>query len=246
MAVVKGSKPAQLRVVEHRPFRLWCLRLSLAIFLLLSIIGAYGYGVWHALQEQAIAEADLAQARQELESTRAAEEELRQQLANLKLGAQVDRQASEDVRQEVIELKNQLAALQEENSFYRNLMAPSENQEGLNFGVVELSDTDLPREYRYKVVMQQLATNHQLLNGSLTFNIVGRRDGVEEVLPLNAVSEDVDQDSIKLRFKYFQTVQGVLTLPAGFEPERIELVARSTGSNSTTVEKRFGWLVQQI
>lgn len=245
MTVVKGSKQSHLKVVEHRPLFIWSVRLLLLVAIVATTAGAYQYGILQGRQGQTIAEEELLRLRQGLTATQSAEAELRQKMANLRLGSQVDRQASEDVRQEVIELKNQLAELQEENSFYRNLMAPSDNNEGLNFGAVEVSDTDLPRQYRYKVVMQQLATNHQLLSGTLTFNIVGRRDGVVTVLPLNDLSDDVDSVNIKLRFKYFQTVEGQLQLPPGFEPERIELVARSSGRNAVTVEKRFGWLVEE-
>lgn len=245
MTVVKGSKQSRLKVIEDRPLVVWGTRLLLLLAVVALVGGAYQYGISQGRQGQIIAEEELLRLRQELTETRTLEADLRQQLANLRLGSTVDRQASEDVRQEVIELKNQLAELQEENSFYRNLMAPSDNKEGLNFGAVEVSDTDVPRRYRYKVVLQQLATNHQLLNGTLTFNVIGRRDGVVTVLPLNDISEDVDSVNIKLRFKYFQTVEGHLQLPPSFEPERIELVARSTGRNAVTVEKRFGWLVEE-
>lgn len=235
-----------MRVVADRPLLVWSVRFSVLLFAAGATVIAYFYGVYQGGQDAVAASNEVARLNVALSTAQASEAELRQQLANLQLGAQVDRQASEDVRQEVIELKNQLAELQEENSFYRNLMAPSENQEGLNFGQVEIADTDVPRQFRYKVVLQQLTTNHQVLNGTLNFNVVGRQDGEVAVLPLKDLSDDVESVNIKLRFKYFQTVQGQLRLPPGFEPERIELVARSTGNNSATVEKRFGWLVQEI
>lgn len=245
MSVVKGSKQYRLKVVKHRPLVTWSYRALLALAFVVSIAGSYWYGISQSGPQEAVGQENPSGLRKRLADSEATAAELRQQLANLQLGAQVDRQASEDVRREVIELKNQLAEMQEENSFYRNLMAPSDNQEGLNFGAVEVVDTEVPRQYRYKVVLQQLSTNHQLLNGTLTFSIVGRRDGAVTVLPLSDLSDDVDSVNIKLRFKYFQTVQGQLRLPQGFEPERIELVARSSGSNPVKVEKRFGWLVQE-
>lgn len=246
MSVVKGSKQYRMRVVEDRPLFTWSLRLLALLLCAGATTAAYFYGIYQGGRNAAAAAEEVSRLSQALTAVQASEADLRQQLANLQLGAQVDRKASEDVRQEVIELKNQLAELQEENSFYRNLMAPSENQEGLNIGQVEISDTDVSRQYRYKVVLQQLATNHHVLNGTLTFNVIGRQDGVVAVLPLKDLSEEVESVNIKLRFKYFQTVQGQLLLPPGFEPERIELVAHSTGSNPVTVEKRFGWLVQEI
>src|SRR5690606_15325924 len=116
------------------------------------------------------AQRDLAAVRAQLEEVRKAEHQLRQQRENAKLGAEVDRKSLEDVRQEVIDLKATIAALEEENQFYRNLMAPDGDKRGLNFGPVEIAHTDRPRTFRYKVVIQQLATQHEVLTGTLNFN----------------------------------------------------------------------------
>lgn len=245
MAMVKGSKQYPLRIVEHHPWRrvLGVILLSAAVVAAVLFSYQFGHKVGMAGQEKALSEVSRLQ--NELNSSRAQAEELQQRVTNLSMGAQIDRQASEDVRQEVIELKDQLAQMEEENSFYRNLMAPSGNNRGLTFGAVEVVDTDKPREYSFKVVMQQLATNHTLLNGSLTYTVVGKLNGVDATFSLSQLSEDVSTESIRLRFKYFQTVQGTMSLPQGFEPERIELVAKSTGKEAVTIEKRFGWLVEE-
>lgn len=164
--------------------------------------------------------------------------------ANAKLGAEVDRKSLEDVRQEVIDLKAAIASLEEENQFYRNLMTPDGDTRGLSFGPVEIVQTERPRTYRYKVVVQQLATQHELLNGTLKFKVVGRQDGEAKVMALKELSSTIDSADIKLRFKYFQNVEGELVLPEGFEPERIELEARPAGSSSGVIEKRLTWLAQ--
>lgn len=90
-----------------------------------------------------------------------------------------------------------------------------------------------------------MATNHKMLSGFLNFKIVGRQGELPVTLSLKDVSDNVSYDNIKLRFKYFQTLEGQLVLPDGFEPQRIELLAKSSGKDSVTVEKKFGWLVQE-
>ncbi|SMF02375.1 hypothetical protein SAMN02745866_00193 [Alteromonadaceae bacterium Bs31] len=245
MTVVKGSKQYPLKIVKYRPWRRAAGIVVASFCLVAGVFASYyiGHREGMAGQEQALL--DVARLEKELSSNARAMEDLKQQNANLNLGAVVDRQASEGVRQEVISLKDELAKLQEENSFYRNLMAPTGNKRGLTFGAVEIVDTDTPRSYQFKVVMQQLATNHQLLNGTLSFNVIGKLDGLDASFSLNQLSEQVSSDTIRLRFKYFQTVQGQLSLPVGFEPERIELVAKTTGNKPVTAEKRFGWLVEE-
>ncbi len=171
---------------------------------------------------------------------------MRQQVANLQLGAEVDHQANEKVRNQVMVLQEKITALEEDISFYRGLMSPSASSRGLTIGALNVIGTGVPREFEYKLVMQQLATDHQVLSGYLNFNIIGMRGDEEVAIPLYQVSEQVDEANILLRFKYFQNIEGRLTLPEGFEPQRIELKAQSTGNNRETVEKKFGWLVQEF
>jgi len=244
MTVVKGSKEYQWAVVKVRPYaRLW-QAVILATLVLVAVVGAYFIGQHGVQNGYSRAQRDLAAVRAQLEEVRKTEQQLRQQQENAKLGAEVDRKSLEDVRQEVIELKATVAALEEENQFYRNLMAPEGDKRGLRFGPVEIAQTDRTRTYRYKVIVQHVATQQDVITGTLSFNVVGRQDGVVKVLPLKELSSSVDTTNIKLRFKYFQNIEGELVLPEGFEPERVELEARTAGSNSTVIEKRFAWLAQ--
>ncbi len=244
MAVVKGSKVYQWSVVKSRPHtRIWQAAI-LCLLVAVAVITAFMLGQHLAIGADSRALQDLAAARAELEEVRKAEQELRQQRENAKLGAEVDRKSLEDVRQEVIDLRAAVANLKEENQFYRNLMSPEGNTRGLSFGPVEIVQTDRPRTFRYKVVVQQLAAQHEVLTGTLRFNVVGLQNGDAKVLALKEISSTIDNNNIQLRFKYFQNIEGELVLPDGFEPERIELEARPSGGSATPVEKRLSWLVQ--
>ncbi len=246
MARVKGSREYSYRVVRRNPIKDYWI-VGLALLILLLLIGVSGVGFYLGAQTNAAPEViDPVSAGTKADSaTKDFDAESRKQLETALLGAEVDRRALEGVRTEVAELKTQMAALQEENQFYRNLMSPAGSQRGLTFGAVEIVDTERPRAFRFKVVMQQLGTNQRQLTGTLSFNLVGRQAGQRVVLPLKDVSTDVDATNIKLKFKYFQNIEGDLVLPEGFEPERIELEARSSQPSVTKIEKRFGWLVQE-
>ena len=149
------------------------------------------------------------------------------------------------MRNQIIEQKEQIAALEEDITFYRSLMSPSDNKQGLTIGSVNIISTGIPREFDFKIVIQQLVTNHQLLTGTLNVNVIGREAGVTRIIPLKDLTTQVDTDEVKLRFKYFQDVKGRLVLPIGFEAERIEVIAKSSGKNSSVVEKKFGWLAEE-
>ena len=245
MSLVKGAKLRPLKIIEYDPLKKNFLLAAIALSVLVALAASFYFGYHTGGASQQRVASDVEGISAALEKERKSVDALEQEIANLKMGALVDQQASEGVRQEVITLKEELARLQEENSFYRNLMKPSGNKRGLNFGTVEVVGTDKPGVYSYKVVVQQIATAHKLLQGTLKFTIIGKQEETPIVFKLKDVSDSVTTDTVKLRFKYFQTIQGKLTLPEGFEPEAIELVARSIGKKAVTIEKRFGWLVEE-
>lgn len=246
MAVVKGSYQYRLRVVEDEPGKRVVSQLVTAVLVIVVGVTSYLYGRHQMQMTQQDAMSELDQLRADLRSKKSETSGLRQEVANLSLGSEVDRKAAEDVRAEVIQLKAQIAELEENVSFYRGLMSPTENKRGLTIGSLNVIATGTPRHYQYKLVIQQLASNHSHLRGDLSFNVVGRESGGEvRSFALKELSNDVSGDNIRLGFRYFQNVTGEMVLPEGFTPERIELVAKSTGRDAVEVEKKFGWLVQQ-
>lgn len=245
MAAVKGSTQQRMIVVPYRPWLKALVVLGGLLVLLAAGYSSYWYGQQQreALYANAVSERD--RLRVELAVRTEENDRLRQEVANLSLGAEVDRQASEEVRNEVISLKSEIATLQKDISFYRGLMSPGGGEQGLTIGSLDVLATGVPRQYHYKLVVQQLAVRHAQLTGSLQFNIIGRQGERLVTLALKDVSDNVASEHIPLRFKYFQTLEGRINLPANFEPEKIELVAKSTGQNAAVVKKKFGWLIQE-
>ena len=125
-------------------------------------------------------------------------------------------------------------------------MSPTENKRGLTIGSLDVIATGTPRHYQYKLVIQQLASNHSHLRGHMLFTVVGREaNGQVNSYALKDLSTEVSDEQIRLGFRYFQNVAGEIVLPEGFVPERVELMAKSSGRDAVEVEKKFGWLVQQ-
>lgn len=246
MSTVKGSKQYSLKVVPHRPGRRALQVLLALIFVGAALAAAYFGGYWQGMgrQSNALAERD----RLQIELTEAREElaQHRQQVANLAVASEVDQMASEEVRGEVIDLRRQIASLEADISFYRGLMSPSEDSNGLTLGEVTITETPVTGRFAFKIVVQQVATNHQVLSGVLNADVIGRSDGGVTRVPLYQLSSDIDTQDIKLRFKYFQNVEGELTLPEGFVAERLELAARSSGRTGDSVEKSFPWPVENL
>jgi hypothetical protein len=254
MNKVKGSRQYRMKVVPHRPYyHAFCFLIFIILFFAAVLVSGY-LGHDKGIKTSYRLHAENQELKRLYTDINIEADELLQQVTNLKLGTQVDHKAEEDIRAEMVILKERVAELEQETAFYRGLMRPNADNSGLTIGSLDIVKMSAPHRYEYKLVIQQLAAQHRLLKGYLEFTIVGRQipavagetKRVTQEISLRDISNDVSVVRMPLRFKYFQRFEGELELPVDFEPERIEIKAVPTGKGSAMVEKKFSWLAQEI
>jgi hypothetical protein len=158
---------------------------------------------------------------------------------------EVDRQALELVRKDMAGQKEDMARLEEGLEFYRSLISPGELAPGISLRKLELLSGKQPRQYEYRIVVQQEARNYEQLNGTLSVEVSGLSSGKQVTYPLGELSEDIDGEGASLRFTYFQSIQGRLLLPAGFEPQSVTVVARTLAPHQLEIREAFPWQLQE-
>jgi len=172
--------------------------------------------------------------------------EARAELEILRTRHEVDRQALELVRREMARQQDHAGELQEELRFYRSLMAPGETAGGLSVRDPELIATRVPGQYALRLVIQQEARKHELVQGSLGVAIRGVLDGRQVSLPLQSLSSGPGaDDALALRFRYFQAVEQEFALPQGLRPEAIAVEVRASEPREMEVAREFPWRVQE-
>lgn len=241
MTVVKGSKQDKLMVVSYDPWTRFFKRL-LILSLVAALAGAsYLFGRYQAMQIQAQAIAERDQLKDDLQLAQDEMASFSQRVIMLEKGGEVDRRSTEGLRQNLVDLRNQIATLQEEVAFYKGIMAPSTRKQDLRIQKVDIEPTLEARRFRYKVVVTQVGTNQRFVSGLAAVNIVGVLDGKQVIYGLRDVSDDVQDYGIKYRFRYFQEIEGELVLPEGFVAESIEVVLQTNGSKANRVDQSFPW-----
>lgn len=237
-----GKHKAQERLVlvKHEPGQQAKLRIKLVGVAAIVGIIAYlsGYFQISAMHRDAVGKlekisADYAELRQN-------EALLRQSVANLESGRAIDDLAKQEIRDTITQLKSEVSQLKKDVTFYQNIMAPSDNARGLQVQKVELKENNQAGHYDYKVVLAQVADHKNYIGGIVVINIIGFKDDKQTVLPLRDIS-DVAELGIKFRFKYFQDITGELSLPEGFKPQNIQVVAQSKGKKASRLEQSFDW-----
>lgn len=177
----------------------------------------------------------------QVEQLRGDNRQMSQQIVNLERGRAVDEQALNQARRTIVGLETELASLQSELVFYKNIMAPSESSRGLQIDRLTMRDAGASGAFDFMVVLVQRGDNKNYLSGSAQVSIVGQRNEERETIALTELSDDVESRDIKLRFRYFQEVKGRLRLPEDFEPLEVQVMAKRDGSASAQVERTFDW-----
>ena len=230
----------RLVIRPHDPWRrIATLVLLLAILLLAGWL-LYGYGRAQAGFDNAelIAERDrLAEQLRRLERENT---ELRGRNTVLNRTIQIDRQAYAQVEQSLKELQDELLELREEVVFYRGIVAPAETARGLNVTSFKLEPIDQERAYRFKLVLTQLKQNDRVVRGKARIYVDGIVDGVRRQLGLKGLSGGV-LDDLRVRFRFFQNIEGDIVLPEGFVPSRVVVEVLPLGKGAVRLKKAFDW-----
>lgn len=236
------KKPAdEYVVIRHRPGYRLRRTLILLAFSIAAAVGGYATGLAQGGFRFSSVEDSRDRLDQELEELKTRYRNASQQLTNLERGRTIDQQALNQARRSIVTLETRIASLNADLTFYKNIMAPSETSKGLQVDRLSLQPDRQNEGFNFKLVLTQVGNNKNYISGVVAVNVIGMRNDEKEVIALRDLSGDIDDLGIKFRFRYFQDVEGALTVPEDFEPREIQVVAKSEGRKSTQAERTFDW-----
>ena len=165
--------------------------------------------------------------------------EMRQEIADLQVGGEIDDKANEEVRQTIEQLQEQIAQLNEEVNFYKGVMVPNAADKGLRIERLDVS-SNVPGRVKYSLLLTQVVDKHDYVQGAVQISLLGQEAGLERSFNLSELDEQKEA-SVRFRFRYFQNINGELMVPEGFEPREVMVIAQSSGANVQRLEKTFDW-----
>jgi hypothetical protein len=226
-------------VISYRPGQTYWLIAFVVIFVAAILFLGKFWGT--AVTEWEVAEkAELEVKNLDLEArlTEAASE-----LSRLKLSSEVDAAALENSRQEMIGLQRQIYQRDEELKLYRELLQDNDQPNGLSVGDLNLVPMDDGR-IRYRWVARQKTVKMKTLSVYAEVWILGMQGDEEVSLSVADLDDQIKRLPIKLEFKYFSINQGILTLPEGFEPDKVRITLRYTWMNKAQSDQKFDWKLE--
>ena len=241
MIVESRFRRGDYRVRPHRPARTAVVAGILMVALGASGWGLYDLGRHHGGYDAQQARATEAHLRIEIAELRDRVTALSNRNTLLQRADRIDRDALGQLRGVIEERDRRVARLEEELAFYRNLVSPSETEPGLH--VRRLSVTLVPGSedrFRYELVLTQLNGDDTYVGGRVDLTVMGQVDGQQKVVNFKDLAVE-EATNTRFRFKYFQTLGGVIRLPAEFRPSRLRLKVVPEGNRVDAIEENYAW-----
>lgn len=236
----------RLQIVTYNPVRRFINRVIVLGLIVALVAGGYFYGQWSVWHERGSAQIE----RDELRSKNKLQEkeliDLRRRVLVTESSNAIDKQTHQEVHQTVLDLNARIGKLENELYFYQRVMAPEKADQGLRIDRFDIKPTDNPKVFDYQLVITQVTDNNSFVEGRALVSLVGTRGQTLNVtLPLKDVSPEVDELSVRFRFRFFQNVAGQIHLPEDFVPEKVQIILQSIGSKAMRIETEFGWISQE-
>ncbi len=149
------------------------------------------------------------------------------------------RQANRLLREQESSRQAALNQQQSELDFFRRLAGTGGAQSGLDVYHAELLATGSDRVFQFILTLTQNIRRASIVSGRVRIDVEGTMEDRPVTLYWSRIS-DGDTPEPAFRFKYFQQLEGYLTLPEGFSPTRLKLTLEA-GDRRKPVPRSYDW-----
>ncbi|MDG1244053.1 MAG: hypothetical protein P8N66_05125 [Porticoccaceae bacterium] len=227
-------------VVTHREgYKYWFFAAFLGVCIVSFILGIW----WQQSRQEELQSEHQALSEQVLRLAQSLDIKTTE-LEMMRLNTAVDAAALENARQEMIVLQKQIFENEEQLGLYRELLRDGSQPSGLSvakFSLTQISEEQLA----YRWVARQKTVKMQVTNVIAEITVIGNQGDRVLTLPLSDLDSNIVEMPIRLKFKYFSINQGVLSLPEGFNPDKVRVVLRYSWSKKVSDDKTFDWVVEE-
>ena len=138
--------------------------------------------------------------------------------------------ASERLQEDNQELLASLALLEDRIAFFKRLATPQAASNPLSIEQFELLSAKQPDHVRYRLLVTRGGAAGTPTSATVSVTASAGARVVKLAMP-----------APRFQFRYYQQFSGEWALPAGFQPERVDIQVRSA---SGSITRRYKWEIQ--
>lgn len=245
MSQIQPTKLCRYKVVEHHPLRPFVAFLLLVAFgAATAFSGFYGGYYWSTLQHDfGISYINALQTHFNEGTQRFSK--LEQEIKQLGVKSAVDTTTIKELTDQLFQLKSELTLMEEHQRFYEDIMGSQSTESGI---IIDQPAVRLHADRKlieYEITIKQFKVNQPKVSGHIQIDIIGQQQGKPQRFSLSELSDDVEDNQIRLGFSYFQRIKGQMNLPKSFAPQKWGLTISTTAPADTVIDQEFTWFAQE-
>jgi hypothetical protein len=184
----------------------------------------------------------LEELRRQITTLEAERTAMREQLVAQNRSNQIDLEASRQARESLQKRELECLQMEEELMLLRQMISTGEKDDELKVIRLSLEAGPKSREFRYRFTVSKTLGKPALAVGWIYLSLEGEVEGTATKLDLQEITEE-KIEKIKMRFKHFQDVEGLIRLPSGFQPRKLTIDIKPERSKLPKVQKSFDWVL---
>ncbi|MGI9245322.1 MAG: DUF6776 family protein [Steroidobacteraceae bacterium] len=232
----EGAERSRLR----RAAVLWAAAVAVALALLAFLVGHGVGGRTPAVDAAAAQQRSVLD--EQVEHLQGENGRLNARVAELEMARRLDREAYGEVEHTLGDLQSQLARQTDDLAFYRSIVSPADGVEGLRIQRLHIEQGQSSRSYRLRLTLIQAMRHESIVAGLAQVTIAGVQGGVPRAYSIGELLGK-PRAQLPFSFRYFQTLEQEIQLPAGFEPFEVRVRLQSSKQRGRPVEGAYPWKV---
>jgi hypothetical protein len=165
---------------------------------------------------------------------------LQRELGSAQMGRKVDQLSTDSMQQSFAGLQATIQKQQEEIGFYKAIVSPDANvpvePQVQRF---EVQPDVVANRYRIRLVLIQAMSATSNAQGTIQVQVTGTRQGQSVSLSWQDLLVDKNEASLKFSYRYFQTLEQLVDVPADFQPLAVQIELHA---NQRPVQRQeFPW-----
>ena len=233
----------RLVVRSYTPLRRMLLIAAGVIMTLLAMYAAFEWGRGNAGFDSRSARAEEGELREKIAALEADNRRQRLALAageTQRVGQALER---EELARTIGDLQADVARLTRDLAFYRGVVGDSANAEVVRMQGFRVTRGKAPGEFLLHLVLGRPLRPEDFVSGKARVTLEGSVGATATTLDLAQVS-DVTSGELTFSYRYVQTLDQAVKLPAGFVPARVTVELQASRKGANPVRETFLWTVE--
>jgi hypothetical protein len=148
-----------------------------------------------------------------------------------------------EVARAMEDLQGQVARQSQELAFYRGLVAQNTATLGVKVDQLHITQGTRPRSFLVKLALVRTGRADTDATGTVHLTLEGSSTDGPKALELQTLTQGRVRD-IKFGFRYLQSLQQEIAVPAGFEPEQVSVELESSKKDVPPQSQNFHWSIE--